>query len=490
MAEYLPPTEDVAIFDTLNFNDGDAPLTYNKAVKYFLRYPRAQGVETFPSGMKVQNIDSISTTTDVSLFTSHTGANISIGNGFSPLFTVLSATTDLINGVKTNLIDSRTTSTTCNLYTNNISGIMNIGTGTNRSGVINIGTSRATNGDINIGTPGLASSSVPVYVNGLRVQSYGLYFNQPCSFSANAGSNMEIGDLLAGGNISLGSAQVGGNINIGRATTRTGNINIGDLSTSANNIKMGSSTTTHTITGTYNAEGAYSVNTTSTALTYNVNTSASNSGAVNICSGASNSATVSISTGANNTGAVNISNGAGATASGSVNIGASTNLTGFCNIYSHKVNLCSSGDNTAELYVNAPFRPNYAGTLPSANTQVGYQQISATSTTVPSGTIADTCVLALTNGIWQVEGQIGPMWSGTPVDTLINFSLSTTLNTNDNTRIQTLLINKALISSTYQGRINSIFQIPAIGATVRIVSQVNGSAPNSCNSAIRATRIA
>ena len=46
MAEYLPPTEDVAIFDTLNFNDGDTPLTYNKAVKYFLRYPIAQGTET------------------------------------------------------------------------------------------------------------------------------------------------------------------------------------------------------------------------------------------------------------------------------------------------------------------------------------------------------------------------------------------------------------------------------------------------------------
>jgi hypothetical protein len=46
MAEYLPPTENVAIFDTLNFNAGDEALTYNKAVKYFLRYPIAQGTET------------------------------------------------------------------------------------------------------------------------------------------------------------------------------------------------------------------------------------------------------------------------------------------------------------------------------------------------------------------------------------------------------------------------------------------------------------
>lgn len=45
MSSYLPPTEDVPIFDVLNFKRGDVPLTYNEASKYFLRYPNAQGTE-------------------------------------------------------------------------------------------------------------------------------------------------------------------------------------------------------------------------------------------------------------------------------------------------------------------------------------------------------------------------------------------------------------------------------------------------------------
>lgn len=45
MAEYLPPTENVPIFDTLNFKGGDEPLTFNTASKSFLRYPYAQGTE-------------------------------------------------------------------------------------------------------------------------------------------------------------------------------------------------------------------------------------------------------------------------------------------------------------------------------------------------------------------------------------------------------------------------------------------------------------
>lgn len=47
MAEYSPPTEDLPIFDNLVFISGDEPLTYNIAKKKFLRYPTAQGKETF-----------------------------------------------------------------------------------------------------------------------------------------------------------------------------------------------------------------------------------------------------------------------------------------------------------------------------------------------------------------------------------------------------------------------------------------------------------
>ena len=48
MAGYLPPVEDLPIFDEGVFRAGDEALTYNTALKYFLRYPNAQGKEFLP----------------------------------------------------------------------------------------------------------------------------------------------------------------------------------------------------------------------------------------------------------------------------------------------------------------------------------------------------------------------------------------------------------------------------------------------------------
>jgi len=46
MSNYLPPTSNVPIFDTLNFNAGSEALTYDIAKKNFLTFPTAQGNET------------------------------------------------------------------------------------------------------------------------------------------------------------------------------------------------------------------------------------------------------------------------------------------------------------------------------------------------------------------------------------------------------------------------------------------------------------
>lgn len=46
MSSSLPPLENLAIFDNELFTAGDIPLTYNTAIKKFLRYPAAQGDET------------------------------------------------------------------------------------------------------------------------------------------------------------------------------------------------------------------------------------------------------------------------------------------------------------------------------------------------------------------------------------------------------------------------------------------------------------
>ena len=46
MAQGLPPSENLPIFDDSAFQVGNEPLTYNQAIKKFLTYPNAQGTET------------------------------------------------------------------------------------------------------------------------------------------------------------------------------------------------------------------------------------------------------------------------------------------------------------------------------------------------------------------------------------------------------------------------------------------------------------
>ena len=47
MANYLPPTEDLPIFDNSVFEVNNTPLTFNDAITGFLTFPYAQGNETF-----------------------------------------------------------------------------------------------------------------------------------------------------------------------------------------------------------------------------------------------------------------------------------------------------------------------------------------------------------------------------------------------------------------------------------------------------------
>lgn len=76
MANYLAPTENLAIFDPAVFLTGDEALTFNEASKLFLRYPNAQGTEnlqitnvngllTANANIKTNNITAIGTTMDI-----------------------------------------------------------------------------------------------------------------------------------------------------------------------------------------------------------------------------------------------------------------------------------------------------------------------------------------------------------------------------------------------------------------------------------------
>ena len=46
MASYLPPTENLPIFDNQVFSQNDEALTYGEAKKYFVTFPSSQGPTT------------------------------------------------------------------------------------------------------------------------------------------------------------------------------------------------------------------------------------------------------------------------------------------------------------------------------------------------------------------------------------------------------------------------------------------------------------
>ena len=56
MASYLPPTEELPIFDNSVFQSNDEPITFSQATTEFLRFPIAQGTETFNDPVAQQKV--------------------------------------------------------------------------------------------------------------------------------------------------------------------------------------------------------------------------------------------------------------------------------------------------------------------------------------------------------------------------------------------------------------------------------------------------
>ncbi|NBU05886.1 MAG: hypothetical protein EBT39_06005, partial [Sphingobacteriia bacterium] len=81
MADYLPPTENLPIFDTTVFDTAQNQyLTYNQATGLFLTFPIAQGAETLQA-ITVQGVATFNT----ALVVSNGKQNTSLGNGYLPL---------------------------------------------------------------------------------------------------------------------------------------------------------------------------------------------------------------------------------------------------------------------------------------------------------------------------------------------------------------------------------------------------------------------
>jgi len=303
MAEYLPPTENVAIFDTLNFNDGNSPLTYNKAVKYFLRYPSAQGTETLQvtnvnglltasAGIKVQSIEPITNNIAgaITIGSTLSGASatikigttgttgVDIGNfnivgttlkAGSNASAVLSMTTNtqsasLYDGNTTGNVTMATGQTTgiCNIATGarsytavGTSGAINIGTGTatgltTNGCIMNIGTgNRTVYSAINIGT-GNNDANSPISIGTGLTTAAGVFIGKGAASGAQTGSlvlnsvetqGVYLGNTSTTGNIQIGQSQTDGKIEIGFGASRTANgiININNNVASAAPMNIG-----------------------------------------------------------------------------------------------------------------------------------------------------------------------------------------------------------------------------------------------------------
>jgi hypothetical protein len=218
MATYTPPTEILPIFDSSVYVADTTPLTIGEANKKYVKYPTAQGITTFPSGLKTDTISPISESGNLTLFNGGLGniyigtssSSITLGMITAPIFfnnlyssvsgiarniyptgtdtinlgslstainiginsassssITLGSSTSIINAlgsVLMNLINPSTSTTIMNIGTTNTVD-MNIGTNTSRTGTLHLGDGDSSSGGIHINN-GTSSTGNTQIMNG------------------------------------------------------------------------------------------------------------------------------------------------------------------------------------------------------------------------------------------------------------------------------------------------------------------------------------
>lgn len=529
MTDYRPPTENVPIFDSLNFLSGDEYLTFNQAKKYFLRYPYAQGLETFPAGIAVNTIQPIAITNTVNLFTTQT------------------------------------------------TGVLNIGTSATRSGAINIGTGATASTPLNIGIisgPNIVMAGRQIDINGGSGLPLNLTTTGIGTFSASAGLNLRanntinIGDTQSTTNVlNIGTSAIrAGDINIGTGATNTGVIHIGDGNSNSGNVHIANGTfnsgnvniangigtgsgagqqntgSVNIMTGAYN-KGTLSIcsgdnqqgtiaimnglsntgifnlmPTSSNSGNATIQAGGTNSGAFYVQSGATNSGSTYILDGTGNTGTFNIGRNSGATVninvnatnSRTTNIGTGATNTGTFNANTNggNVNLgndtwstrikgstLSIGTSASTIELNTPLVALYAGNVPTTkgSTAIGYQS-SSTNNSPPAwanSTNLDFNSVSLGTGVWLVEGVCNITQSVTAPGSgaYLRVWLSTTSVSPDNTRLCDY--NQYGITGSIRVQVQSVFTLSTTTTVYLSISGDMKTATITTNSGyMRYTRLA
>ena len=220
MASYLPPSENLPVFDNSVFEAtngsptgaGTGNLTLAQANLLYLRKNYADlctQLETFNAGIST---------------------------------TFLTSSGNITGPIVTNSITSLTDTTT-NVFNNLTTGVLNIATNA-RTGNVNFGTSQA-GGYFTMGNN--ANTQTSIYGGTVALLNNSSVTGS--LYVSNGLSSTSYDGLTSGSNVGIGSGQVTGTLNIGTSGARLGNINIGTGASSTNNIYIGTSTTPTTIYG-------------------------------------------------------------------------------------------------------------------------------------------------------------------------------------------------------------------------------------------------
>jgi hypothetical protein len=181
MASYLPPTENLPIFDNQVFSTNDIALTYTEARKYFVTFPSAQGTSTitdFITGTINYLSPSAGSFFDIGA-NQVSGGHIRVGPTGTSGVSIHVGNIDFKNNTINNATDPALNNITIgHLQT---SGVLNIGTGarttTGNGGAINIGSTSTNSAPINIGgvnSAAITTSSIStstISLNGNRLWS-------------------------------------------------------------------------------------------------------------------------------------------------------------------------------------------------------------------------------------------------------------------------------------------------------------------------------
>ena len=251
MATYTPPTELLPIFDSSVYVADTTPLTIGEANKKYVKYPTAQGITTFPSGLKTNIIDTTDSTgsTNISLYPSVGNCVLDIG----PIFG-LPGTSTLMrlgpggnvnlqlgansSGSKTFIqyIDAIVIGSAVSLYTT-LTSTLNFGL---LSGLINIGTTAPSSSIITLGNANTivrALGSVNMNtINSLTASTVMNIGTQNTSGEINIGTNTDRTGILHLGD---GDSASGG-VHINNGTASTGNTQIMNGSSGSGNLNLGS----------------------------------------------------------------------------------------------------------------------------------------------------------------------------------------------------------------------------------------------------------